>query len=75
MKDEGKKDRVVTSPYPCIPEFGLVLLELLDPEIIDVSKAGSVNNTEGDQENICPVVGQHPDPVKILLPSSVPKTV
>ena len=62
------------SSYPCIAEFGLVLLELLDPEIIDVSKAGPVHHTEGDQENICSVVGQHPYPVKILLSSSVPKT-
>ena len=60
--------------YLCFGKFAAVLLELLDPNISDVCKASSANNTEDDQENVCVVVGQHSHTAKILLTSSVPKT-
>ena len=60
--------------YLCFGKFAAVLLELLDPNISDVCKASSANNTEDDQENVCVVIGQHSHTAKILLTSSVPKT-
>ena len=65
---------VVYPPYRCICKFAPVLLELFEPKIFHISKADSAHNTEGDQENVCFVIGQHSYPVKILLSSSVPKT-
>ena len=65
---------VVSPPYPCIAKLGPVLLQLLEPKISNIAKTGSVDHTEGDQENVCSVIGQHSYPVKVLLSSCVPKT-
>ena len=60
--------------YLCVAKFVSVLLKLLHPKIFHISEAGSIDNTEGDQENVCFFIGQHSYPVKIVLPSGVPKT-
>ena len=61
-------------PYPSIAKFGPVLLNLLEPEIFHVSEAVPVDDTEADQEDVCSVIGQNPDLVKVLLSSCVPQT-
>ena len=65
---------MIFPPYLCIGKFAPVLLQLLEPKIFHVSKAVSANNTEGDQENVCFIIGQHSYPIKILLARGVPKT-
>ena len=65
---------MVRRGYLCIAKFGSVLLKLLEPNFFHIVKAGSVDNTDGDQENVCSVIGQHSYPVEILLSSGIPKT-
>ena len=45
-----------------------------EPNIFHVMEAIPTNNTEGDQENVCSLIGQHSYSIEILLPSCIPKT-